>query len=427
MYSNRWNTKVPKMEVQIHYPKHVVDAFLEYLYTDNISNPKALDYDALCSLIILSDEYFVVRLREICEITLCNLLSFKNAVQLLSMASLYNAEKLKIITMKFICLNLCAFLESKSLENLDDDILDKLTNFYCKFNKSIQTRIITPYSNAPSDEHIRNISNMYPISLDIDDEFEVKNKSTPKVQRKRLKPHKTSTSESKNDSPLLENAIIDESEPDKPQWESNSHDIEGATYNETEKSIPIRINAITKAHEQIQNEEEYEPHLVKLTCAQSDASCNSFETFCEDFPLLNSPSTSSYSKSPVKSERIDKHKITRISQKQRKRLSSEGSTKETNSVSESPKNPWKINELTSPVSSPEQETSLSAILMEEKKQRESLNKVMTKPLTFTQLEDKAIEDLQKFYNSSNCSEEVITTERVSNGCLSTPIWVHKSK
>lgn len=320
------------MEVQIHYPKNVVEAFLEYIYTDNISNPKALDFDSLCSLIILTDEYFVVRLREICEITLCNLLSFKNAVQLLTIASLYNAEKLKIVTMKFICLNLCAFLEAKSLENLEDDLLNKLTNFYCKFNKAIQTRIITPYSIAPSDEVIRNISNMYPISLDIDDEFEIKNKSTPpKTQRRRLKSHKTSFSESKSDNSLIDGAITEKEVDVKENTGNDCQHSESATES-LQVSIPMRILAITKALEQIQNEDE-ESCLVKLPSAQSDSTVSGFETSYENFPLLNSPSTSSSSKSPVKSERVDKHKITRISQKQRKRLSSEESPKEARSVS----------------------------------------------------------------------------------------------
>lgn len=310
-----------------------MEVFLEFLYTDNISNPKGLDFDTLCSLIILSDEYFVVRLREICEVTLCNLLSYKNAVQLLTMASLYNAEKLKIVAMKFISLNLCAFLESKSLENLEDDLLDKLTNFYCKFNKSIQTRVITPYSDAPSDEQIRNISNMYPISLDIDDEFEVKNKVAAKTQRKRIKSHKHSLSESKSDNSFTENSIIGKLEPDKLLWENDFQDVEGATCDIAQKTVPIRIKAITKAHEQIQNEDNQESQLIKLTSIQSDSSCSAFDTSFEDFPLLNTPSVSSYSKSPVKSERNEKLKITRISQKQRKRLSSEESTKEASSIS----------------------------------------------------------------------------------------------
>lgn len=308
-----------------------MEVFLEYLYTDNISNTKALDFDTLCSLIILCDEYFIMRLREICEITLCNLLSFKNAVQLLTIASLYNAEKLKIVTMKFICLNLRPFLESKSLESLNDDLLDKLTNFYCKFNKAIQTRIITPYSNAPTDEVIRNISNMYPISLDIDDEFDVKNKSTPKPQRKRLRSHKTSFGESKVDNSISDNSIAEQGEPDKEQWKTDYSNPENIPETPP-KQLPTRINAITKAHEQIQNEDN-ELHLVKLIPAQSNSNPTAFETSFEDFPLLNGPSTSFHSKSPTKSERVDKHKITRVSQKQRKRLCSEDSTKEASSTS----------------------------------------------------------------------------------------------
>ena len=107
-------------------------------------------------------------------------------------------------------------------------------------------------------------------------------------------------------------------------------------------------------------------------------------------------------------------------------------------ITESPKNPWKIvSEIGSPTSL---ETSMSDIISSEKKQKENLVKIKSKLLIYTQvllhifclrrsaesyfqIEDKAIEDLCKFYNAENVDDEFITVERVNMGAVAAPVWV----
>jgi hypothetical protein len=94
-------------------------------------------------------------------------------------------------------------------------------------------------------------------------------------------------------------------------------------------------------------------------------------------------------------------------------------------VLESPKNPWKIaNDVGSP---PSPGTSLSDIMSSEKKQKENLVKIKSKLLIYTQIEDKAIEDLIKFYNAENVTDEFITVERVNMGAVAAPVWVQGNK
>lgn len=43
------------------------------------------------------------------------------------------------------------------------------------------------------------------------------------------------------------------------------------------------------------------------------------------------------------------------------------------------------------------------------------------------MEDKAIEELHKFYNTDSLEEEVIVIERVNIGAIAAPVWVPRTK
>lgn len=58
-------------------------------------------------------------------------------------------------------------------------------------------------------------------------------------------------------------------------------------------------------------------------------------------------------------------------------------------------------------------SSFSTILAEEKKQREYFERMRTKSLVLTQIEETAIAELRAFYNVDNVADEVITIERKS--------------
>ncbi|VEN39985.1 unnamed protein product [Callosobruchus maculatus] len=148
-----------------------------------------------------------------------------------------------------------------------------------------------------------------------------------------------------------------------------------------------------------------------------------------DFPQLNSPprpvgNIALNSKSPPQ-KTDSKHKLVRLSQKQRKRLSSE-STAQSPPAQEPVKNPWKaIPDITDSVTP--KKSTINDIISDEKKQKENLVKITSKLLVFTQMEDKAIEELHKFYNTENIAEEIISIERVNIGAVAAPVWVPKTK
>lgn len=74
-----------------------------------------MDFDLIARTLIIADQFFCSKLKELSEIALSNLMSLKNVVEILQMAEMYNAYQLKHCSMEFICLNLSAILESRYL------------------------------------------------------------------------------------------------------------------------------------------------------------------------------------------------------------------------------------------------------------------------------------------------------------------------
>ena len=66
-------------------------------------------------------------------------------------------------------------------------------------------------------------------------------------------------------------------------------------------------------------------------------------------------------------------------------------------------------------------------MKEDVKKEENLVKIQSKPLHVTQIEEKAIEELKKFYNVSSCRDEIITVSRLQTVSLATPVWKKSHK
>lgn len=267
------------------------------------------DLDQICHLLIAADQLMILGLKELCESVLYSFIQLKNVVLMLSFSILYNANELKKYCMEFICLNLAAILESKALELLDDQILSELTNFYYRYNPIMQSRVITPYSYAPSDEEVAAAANLIQISFDDND---VDNKTNVKAQKKRTRSRKYST---KKDEDSTENANSLETilmEREEEMDEVNEPKIISSPAN---SKVEARLRAIMSAQNIVKNDE------ISFECTSLPLGSPI------DFPVLNSHSnTGICSKSPGKADKFDfKQKISKLSQKQRKRLSSESS------------------------------------------------------------------------------------------------------
>nr|CAI5845111.1 unnamed protein product [Callosobruchus analis] len=417
MFSSRWSGNQTN-EVTLPFPKSTADALLEYLYTDTLSSLQNKEMDHLFRVLILADQLFVIRLKEQCELLLSNLITLKNAVNILAFAHSYNAQKLKHCCMKFIILNMAAFLESRMLDELEDDLLSDLSNFYFQEKEQVWCRVITPYSTAVSDEIILSVASAFPVSPD--EQVQASSIMKSSQREKKRRSHKTSTSEKRNsNSSEHPDSVIQF--PDVPE----TLEVEVNIKNVTCDSTPSRLKSIVLATEIIKNESVESDYTVLGSSSELGASFN--DSF--DFPQLNSPprpvgNIALNSKSPPQ-KTDSKHKLVRLSQKQRKRLSSE-STAQSPPAQEPVKNPWKtIPDITDSISP--KKSTINDIISDERKQKENLVKITSKLLVFTQMEDKAIEELHKFYNTENVTEEIISIERVNIGAVAAPVWVPKTK
>ncbi|XP_019772045.2 inhibitor of Bruton tyrosine kinase isoform X1 [Dendroctonus ponderosae] len=399
MFSTRWSG-AETSKISIHFAKGVVESLLAFLYTDSLDSLDEKDIDQLFKIIVLADQFFVKRLKDQCEAILSNLLTVKNAVELLTFADSYNACSLKENCFQFVQQNVTSFLEMRLLDDLEPQLLAELSQFYQQ-QRRLDCRIITPYSTAVCDEEVILASALCAVDLaDIQERSAIKEKRKPK---KRIPSHKVSASgkvglEHELLTPTV--SVCDEPKLDSPPV------------------VNSRVLSIVLANELVKTEAAEENFTVLRKHRDSDSWSASF-----DFPLLNSPpkSNAAYSR-PQKTE--PRVKTSKLSQKQRKRLSSESSSPP---VAEAPKNPWKVIESpVSPVGSP-QNDDIGSIISNERKQKENLEKIRSKRLVFTQMEDKAIEELRRFYSVDDMDDEIIVINRVSMGAVALPTWVPKTK
>lgn len=99
--------------ISMPLPTSILTVILNYLYEDDA--PKLWqchDIEFLCNILVVADQFLIIRLREICEKIIAGLLTLKNAAELLEFAVGYNALGLKMTIMQFLCQNLVAVLEN---------------------------------------------------------------------------------------------------------------------------------------------------------------------------------------------------------------------------------------------------------------------------------------------------------------------------
>ncbi|KAL4702492.1 hypothetical protein ACJJTC_014635 [Scirpophaga incertulas] len=463
MFMHSWTESKLMSKVTLPINHGILLPVINFLYTDTcpeVENSDSIDF--ICSMLIVADQLFVTRLREMCEIYLAKLITLKNCAELCQLAHTYNATQLKQYCMEFISLNLSNVLENKSLTIVEESLLDDITEYYCKFNPIMSSRIITPFDNAPSDEIIEEFAMNYSINLDYTDEEVKKDDSTVEVNKKKNKQ--------------LKKLDYTENEKARMRYESvslTSHDltneipgditlslskiskeIEKNASNKKEKWIEVpkaqdKLQKVNHRHKPIMvrdvlndSQTEQFTKLVSNNFLDSPRSSSVENSFASTSRMSVSPKESSFPelvRSPQSNFFIS-HVGPKLSQKQRKKMAEQGEASVQNlndymtnkinigSPPEKPRNPWKICEPPAAASSPNKEISMEfdKILSAQKKQKEDHCRIMTKPLVLTQLEDKAIEELERFYNIHEIDDELITVQRIELQ-VSSPQWIHTAQ
>ncbi|XP_073482960.1 inhibitor of Bruton tyrosine kinase [Aquarana catesbeiana] len=136
------------LEMPVH--SDVLQVIIDYIYTDEAPTVKeSANVEFICNVLVMADQLLIIRLKEMCEVTLTERLTLKNAAELLEFAALYNADQLKLSCFQFIGLNVAALLEARSLDVLSDDVLKDLADSYRKMIPAMDKRFITPYLDGP--------------------------------------------------------------------------------------------------------------------------------------------------------------------------------------------------------------------------------------------------------------------------------------
>lgn len=410
------STLLSKVTLPINHG--ILVPIVNFLYSDccpEVENSDSIDF--LCSMLIVADQLFIGRLREMCEVALANLITLKNCSELCQFAHTYNAVQLKQCCMEYISLNLCSILESKSLDPLEHILLEDITKYYCKFNPIMSSRIITPFYNAPTDELIEELSKNYPVDLGVTDEDFKKDESIEVSKKKRQKKIEYTESEkarmryesvssvnsldlsndTSGDITLSLRKISKETEKETKEKQGKWIEVPSALQKQ-QKVVQARLKAINSAKD-ILNETPTES-FVKLSKNNSTSTIydNATTSRMSGSPKNCDLTTGDLPKSPQGNFLIS-HVGPKLSQKQRKKLAMQGDATPQSldnymanklnieSPPEKVRNPWKICEVPMASSSPKAAKAMqfNEILADQKKQKDDFSRIMTKPLYLTQV------------------------------------------
>ncbi|EDW02415.1 GH21979 [Drosophila grimshawi] len=445
-------------------PAEYMEPVLDYLYS--------LDTEAFCkqnytetflyNMITLCDQYFIESLQNVCESLILDKISIRKCGEMLDFAVMYNCKLLQQGCLDFICQNLARVLSYRSIEQCEAGTLKHLNEHYRKMFQSVfDYRQITPFSEAIEDELLFSFVDGCEVDLDYRMGADAKLKEAAKHKQKELHNKQDARHyEQQAISSMMRSISISEPSVDPATAAQGSSPNEAKNWSRVvDKKEQKRKLAETalKVNNVLKQEEQPSPELNVL----SPRSFTERTPIKETTPPLPPTSPTECSTPLSKSYNLDLSNLVpqsqKLSQKQRKRLSSESHSwrannsapLELNSTPLVVPNAWGVTAHSSPTtyaepfSSPpatgsisdptsfanmmrgqtqaqattaisaDQANSFSKILADERRQRESYERMRNKSLVHTQIEETAIAELREFYNVDNIDDETVTIERKS--------------
>ncbi|XP_013381620.1 inhibitor of Bruton tyrosine kinase-like [Lingula anatina] len=199
MLASGWVETSNTEALTLPVPGDILSVIIDYLYTDESAIISDTDNaELLCNILVVADQLLITRLRQMCEVALAQLISLKNAAELLEFASVYNASQLKLTCQQFITLNIAAILEARSLDVVSESTMEELTKYYRRTVPSMCYRVITPYTTGPSSEELEALEeegSLDGLQLQKEENSAKKNKT----KRKRTRTKSSGEESQKND------------------------------------------------------------------------------------------------------------------------------------------------------------------------------------------------------------------------------------
>lgn len=414
MFTHSWSEKsvINLTTVSIEYLQPLID----FVYTLDAEYFKRQNYSEsfLYQMIVIADQFFVESLKKVCEILILEKISVKKCGDMLEFAIIYNCEILKQGCLEFICHNLNRVLSQKSLEGCEPEVLKAVNKKYREIFKEVfDYRMITPNSDAVEDEVLESFVADFEVDLEYrmsEEDFLEADKDKKKEKELRVRETDTRQHEKHAIMSMRELNLRDERKV------SESNDIK--------KEVPIERKSWTTVNDTKDLKKKPLVRTNEILKSESKPVDN-FKELPQKKTVVDPQPSTSYAAMNLGDFGL--HKGQKMSQKERKRLSSTSKV----DVFETPvktipsptvTSPWGVVSPSTSEASPisldsrrsrkiSTDASFSEILENERRQKEYIDKMASKSLHLTQIEELAIGELRQFYNVDNIGDEVITIQR----------------
>lgn len=466
MLASNWIETSSLEHLSLSIQSEVLEIVLDYLYTDNAPKIYASENPELvCNTLITADLILIDRLKAICELALVDIITLKNAGELLELSYIYNASQLKIACMEYICINLPAILENGCLNIVSDEIMEELTKFYRNLVPAMNKRIITPYSMGPTQKEMQYIAENFPINNDAEHNFLHSNANALKCEKKVKSRHRIHSHKSSTEEIDTSKEKIDAEDLSSQELHSTNSPVTDILENKNSNkniicdnisNIPDKNNSSLKYFgkdgwiktfdedipklKDIMMEEQIAENLTKkqvnITRDFNDKSL-SISKAKPNFSYsktIHSPKNLMTSPTSINSNIWKDNFFTKSSKTTKEETLQNTNTlslffpsldesmnlnlKNAQSISHCEANPWNknVNQEEKPV------PNLDEILRAEQQNLTLIKQQKAKSLNFIHLEDEAIEELLKLYGAENNPEERVTIQRLLPVKTATPVW-----
>lgn len=493
MFVSDWIESAGSGFLRLPVTHDVLEVVLDYLYTDEVDDAqKMADVDFAGRVLIVADQLLLKRLKTICESALANMVTLKNVAELLQFSFTYRAEQLQNVCMEFVCINLAAIIETKNLAMIEDETMSALTKRYREMIVAMQCRHITPYAVGPSVEEIRSVASLYPNADDDDDDAPDISSSSPRMDAS-IKKHKSkrkgrahrdnSETERANKNEFSVESTEDHSDLDLTSPSPEPLSDSSLTDSSSAKTMPIAIPS-PKMNGKVFSKLSFPPLSPSELNGGVPWSFRANEKKSLDLKeiMLCQQQTTQEAKQLLKStanKTPNAHKKTsKISQKQRKRLTSSTDAEpkspqfspDAGIIAHSPtlsawgnpgnavhnlkdimndqlfRSPPEVNVLPKPSNDVTLTPELSVnpwhrkksddaaavpkfvdILLDEKQNQKPATQPKIKALHLIQMEQQAIEELEGFYKARRNPDERVTVTRILPATSAPPLWKGRRK
>jgi len=312
MFNSGWTESCSILSLPL--PASTVQTVVDYLYRDDSAQVnKSEDIEFVCNILVVADQFLLSRLKQICEGQLTKLFTLKNVAEILQFSFNYSAGQLQNSAMQFICLNLPALLENRTLELLDKEVFSSLDKFYRNSNPTFSKRRIAPIYGFPSKQQIEEEYEADPFTFE---DLEAAEEVAKLTLKSRARRHSSGDKKSDRKS---------------PRGRLNSSDSRDSCSSGSDNEEDNDDKLSLCDFEIEENDEVTSPPQISSPVVEAKSDKSFFST------LLNQTSVPTDGDPP----KIEKKKPQKLSQKERKRLSieAENPKPKTESVT-SPKASW---------------------------------------------------------------------------------------